>query len=65
MQFTWVLILFAHVGPLGETDSNSLASVPGFSSQQECQQAGQAAADMAKGTTKQIRFTCVKQSTGR
>lgn len=62
---TWVLILFAHVSVLGGTDSNSLASVPGFASEQECTEAGNEAKVMAKSTTKVIKFACVKQTTSR
>lgn len=59
---TFILILFSYVGPLGATDSNALASVPGFKTQAECVAAGNAASALANGTTKVIRFACVKQS---
>lgn len=58
----WILILFAHVGPLGDGNSNALTSVPGFKSPQECEQAGKAAAALGSATTKVIKFACVKQS---
>jgi len=60
-MITWVLILFAHVGPMGSGNSNALTSVPGFVSQQQCQEAGKAASGLATGTTKEILFTCVQQ----
>lgn len=63
-MITYVLILFAHVGMLGDGNSNSLAVVPGFTSQQECQQAGAAAKDLSVGSTKLIKFACVKQTRG-
>lgn len=59
---TWVLILFAHVGPLGEGNSNALTAVPGFASQQECTAAGEAAKSLGNATTKLIKYACVKQS---
>lgn len=59
---TWVLIVFAYVGPVSDNDSNSLTSVPGFTSVQECTAAGEAAKQLASGTTKVIRFACVKQT---
>lgn len=57
---TWILILFAHVGPMGQGNSNALATAQ-FSSQQTCQTAGQQAKAMAQGTVKSIEFVCVKQ----
>jgi len=59
---TYILILFAHVGPMGEGNSNAVASVPGFATQQECIDAGRAAKELARGTTKSIEFACVKQT---
>lgn len=58
---TFILILFAHVGPLGSGNSNALTSVPGFKSEQDCLQAGKAAAALGNGTMKLIKFVCVKQ----
>lgn len=58
-MLTWTLILFAHVGIMGKTDSNALTSVPGFESYASCQKAGEAAKSMATGTVKEIRYVCV------
>lgn len=58
---TWVLILFAHVGPMADGNSNALHSVPGFASAADCTQAGREAAAMARGTVKKIEFVCVRQ----
>jgi hypothetical protein len=57
---TWILILFAHVGSLGNGNSNALTSVPGFQSEGACRAAGSASATMASGTVKIINFVCVK-----
>jgi len=62
MVTTWVLILFAHVGPLADGNSNALTSVPGFGSQQECQAAGGEAKKLARATVKIVDFVCVKQT---
>lgn len=56
----WTLILFAHVGALGNGNSNALTSVTGFKTQQACQAAGQQAKSMASGSVKHIGFVCVK-----
>ena len=59
----WVLILLVHVGPAGRTDSNSLASVPGFVSEAECQAAGKDAAKLVRMTVKDAAFVCVRRTT--
>ena len=56
---TWILILFAHVGPLGDGNSNALTSVSGFKSTQACLQAGRDAKNLVSGTVKKIEFVCV------
>lgn len=61
-MITWILILVGHAGPFGTGNSISLASVPGFASQQECNAAGFAAAGLTDGSTKFIKFICVKQT---
>lgn len=54
----FILILFAHVGPLAEGNSNAL-TVAEFSSQARCEAAGQAAKKLVQGTVKKIEFACV------
>ena len=54
----FILILFAHVGPMGQGNSNAL-TVQEFTSQQRCEAAGQAARKLASGTAKEIGYTCV------
>lgn len=55
----WLLILFAHVGMMGDGNSNSLTTAYA-ATQGYCEAAGQAAVTMAKGTTKQVSYRCVK-----
>jgi hypothetical protein len=57
---TFILILFAHVGPMGDGNSNALTSVYGFKTKEACMQAGQQAKSLSSGSTKKIEFTCVK-----
>ena len=54
----FVLILFAHVGPMGDGNSNAL-TVTEFTTQDRCMAAGKAAAGMAMGTVKNINWVCV------
>ena len=56
----WTLILFAHVGALGDGNSNALTSVVGFKTQQACRAAGEQAKVMSSGSVKRIEFVCVK-----
>ena len=57
---TYILVLFAHVGMMGDGNSNSLA-MHQFSSEQTCKVAGEAARKLSMGSTKEITFVCVKQ----
>jgi hypothetical protein len=61
-MITWALILFAHVGPFGDGNSNALTSLPGFATKQECASAGVLAATMSEGSTKVIKYVCVQQT---
>ena len=53
----WILILFAHVGPMGTGNSNALA-MHEFTSQQNCIAAGEAARKLASTTVKEIGYAC-------
>jgi hypothetical protein len=54
----FVLILFAHVGPLGNGNSNAL-TVAEFTTEARCQAAGAAAKRLAGGSVKSIEWACV------
>ena len=57
----WILILFAHAGPMAEGNSNALSSSGVvFHSEQSCKLAGEAARAMANGTVKKISYVCVR-----
>lgn len=56
----WILILFAYAGPLAETDSVSITAQE-VTSISACTSAGQMASRLATGTTKVIKFTCVRK----
>ena len=58
---TWILVLFVHAGMLSDKDSMALTNVPGFKSEATCQAAGKSSEALAKGTTKNVRFVCIKQ----
>ena len=54
----FILILFAHVGPMGSENSNAL-SVAEFTTEARCQAAGKATAKLASGSVKKIEFVCM------
>jgi hypothetical protein len=56
----WILIIFAHAGMLSDHDSMALTNVNSFQSEQTCMIAGEKAKTMASGTTKVIKYSCVK-----
>lgn len=58
---SWILVLFVHAGMMSDKDSMAMTSVPGFKTESACQAAGKASEGLAKRTTKEVRFVCVKQ----
>jgi hypothetical protein len=56
----FILILFAHVGPMGSGNSNALTVTTPFASKAGCTAAGEAAKNLASGTLKEIRYVCVE-----
>lgn len=58
---SWVLVLFVHAGMLSDKDSMALTTVPGFKSEAACQAAGKSSEALAKRTTKEVKFVCLKQ----
>lgn len=61
-MITWILIIFAHAGPMSDKDSMALTTVNGFMSEAECRFAGDQSKKLADFTTKQIKYQCVKVS---
>ena len=58
---TWVLVLFLHAGMLSDKDSMALTTVPGFKTEAACLAAGKQSEVLAKRTTKEVKFVCLKQ----
>ena len=56
----WILILFAYAGPMSDTDSVSITTQE-IGSVQACNEAGKAASKLAFGTTKIIKYSCVRK----
>lgn len=59
----FVLVLFIYAGVFSKGDNVAVTSVNGFASQSECQMAGNMAEqELVVGTSKSLRFICVKQA---
>ena len=54
----FVLILFAHVGPMGQGNSNAL-TVAEFTTAERCAAAGAAAKKLASSSVKSIEWVCM------
>jgi len=54
----FILILFAHVGPMADGNSNAL-TVAEFTSKERCEAAGPAAKKLVQGTVKKIEWVCM------
>ena len=54
----FVLIIFAHVGPMGQGNSNAL-TVAEFTTAERCAAAGKAAKNLAQASVKQIEWVCM------
>lgn len=59
-MITFVLFIFAHVGPMGSGNSNALATQE-FNSKQTCEAAAKVVKSMATGTVKAIEAVCVQK----
>ena len=57
---TWILIIFAHVGALGQGNSNALTTAE-FTTKARCEAAGTEAKKLANGSVKSIDFRCVEK----
>lgn len=60
-MITWVLIIWIHAGVLADGNSMALTSIPGFSSEAQCMQAGQKAVTLTARTVKNAQIVCVQQ----
>ena len=58
---SWILILFIHAGPLSDHDSMAITNIRGFSSERNCQAAGEKSKSLALATTKMVRYVCVEE----
>ena len=57
----WILILFVHAGMMSDKDSMAITNVPGFKTEAACMASGKQSEKLASGTTKVVKFVCLKQ----
>jgi hypothetical protein len=60
MLAQWALIIFFHVGPFADGNSNATSVVQGFASQQLCEQARAKVKPLANNTVKKVETVCVQ-----
>lgn len=61
-MITFTLILFFHVGVMGDGNSNATTTVPNFSSEKECVTAGEQSKKLVAGSVKALEYVCIKQT---
>lgn len=55
----WTLVIYIYAGAMAQGDSVTLTSIP-MASQKVCETAGQELDSLVSGTTKVVRYVCVK-----
>jgi len=52
------LVLFFHVGPMGDGNSNAVTYIP-YATEAGCEQAGRLAGRLVSGTVKSLNYICL------
>ena len=55
----WTLVIYIYAGAMAQGDSVTLTSIP-MASQEICETSGQQLDSLVSGTTKVVRYVCVK-----
>lgn len=55
----WVLVLYVYAGIMAKGDSVALTTVP-METERACRIAGEAANSLVAGSTKNVRYVCVR-----
>jgi len=58
---SWTLVIYIYAGMLAQGDSVALTHIQGFRTEAQCDAAGAATKPLVKGSTKDIRYVCIKQ----
>ena len=58
---SWTLVLYVFAGVFAKGDSVSVTHIPNFKSEAHCSAAGSAAKPLVSGSTKELRFVCIRQ----
>jgi hypothetical protein len=57
----WILVIYIYAGTFASGDSVALHTIPGWSSEQSCKEAGEKFSPLVKGTTKEVKFICLQK----
>jgi hypothetical protein len=58
---SYILVMYIYAGVLANGDSVAINHIDGFSTIESCQQAGNSAARLVKGSAKEYRFICMEK----
>lgn len=58
---TWLLIVLIYAGAYSHDNSVTMFSIPGWLSKESCEDAGPQLQPLVKGTTKEVRYVCLRQ----
>ena len=58
---SWTLIIYIYAGVFAKGDSVTLNHIPGFKTEQHCNAAGNAMKPLVSGSTKELRYICIRQ----
>jgi hypothetical protein len=58
----WVLIIYIYAGMMAKGDSVTMVTIPGYTSEQTCKDAGPYAKSLVSGSVKEYRFVCLPRN---
>lgn len=58
----WVLVIYIYAGILAKGDSVTMVTVPGFTSEKSCKDAGSYGRPLVSGSAKEYRFVCLPRN---
>ena len=58
---SWTLVIYIYAGMLANGDSVALTHIKGFKTEAHCAAAGDATKPLVRGSTKDLRYVCLKQ----
>lgn len=57
----WILVVLIHAGVMSKGDSVTMTTLPGWGTEQACEEAGRSMKPLVEATFKEMRYVCVKK----